>query len=221
MFIFELYLIQPPIHYIMKKPVLFLASVAVAVSFAFMLPKDVDTKPIHVVIDAAHGGKDFGADYNGILEKQLTDAVAQKIKERNKDSEIVLHFTRTDDTFMSLEERVNAINAIKPDLVLSLHVNASFKNTDRSGMEFFISDASSSYQKSAELTKKLANKFESEKFTVAVINAPFYMLKRSTIPAVVFEMGYLSNKTDREYLTNPKSQEQIAAIVLDFIEEIK
>jgi N-acetylmuramoyl-L-alanine amidase len=205
----------------MKKSVKIVAMAAIAACFAFGLPKTGTPKQINVVIDAAHGGKDFGASINGFTEKQLTDVVADKIKNLNTDSEVVIHFTRVDDAFVSLEDRVSAINTLHPDLVVSLHVNAERGNT-KSGMEFFISDQSNAYKKSAEYAEMLSGKFESQKFKVKeVAKAPFYMLKKTNAPVVQFEMGYLSNEADRSYLTSPEGQEQIAATVLSFIKEIK
>jgi len=205
----------------MKKPFRVLALAAIAASFAFTMPFKKDAKQINVVIDAGHGGKDHGAKIDGFTEKQLTDAVAEKISQLNSSEDVIIHFTRVEDKFVSLEERVKAINALNPDLMLSLHVNYA-KGDTKSGMEFFVSEQSNAYQKSAEYAEMLSDKFENQKFKVSeVIKAPFFLLKKVTAPTVHFEMGYLSNATDREYLTSEKGQEQIAATVLDFIKEIK
>lgn len=205
----------------MNKPFRVLALAAVTASFAFTMPFKSNVKQINVVIDAGHGGKDHGATIEGFTEKQLTDAIAEKINELNISEEVVVHFTRIEDNYMSLEERVKAINSLNPDLMLSLHANFA-KDATKSGMEFFVSEQSNAYQKSAEYAEMLSDKFEDQKFKVGDIKkAPFYMLKHSNAPAIVFEMGYLSNASDRDYLTSDKGQEQIAATVLDFIKEIK
>jgi len=205
----------------MTKPIRVLALAAIAASFAFTIPFKKDAKQINVVIDAGHGGNDHGASIDGFTEKQLTDAVAEKISQLNNSEDVVIHFTRVEDKFVSLEERVKVINALKPDLVLSLHTNFTKDNT-KSGMEFFVSEQSNAYQKSAEYAEMLSDKFESQNFKVEEVKkAPFYILKKVDAPAVCFEMGYLSNATDRNYLTTEKGQEDIAATVLDFIKDIK
>ena len=96
----------------------------IVICFAFALP-NLGEKEFNVVIDAAHGGKDYGAVYDEYIEKDIAAVIAGKIKTlNNENKDIKIHFTRTGDEFMSLNERVEAINKLKPDLVLSLHLNA-------------------------------------------------------------------------------------------------
>lgn len=205
----------------MKRSIKIAAVLAVGVCFAFALPKTNEPKHINVVIDAGHGGKDHGATHDTFTEKQIVNDVANKIQQLNKDRDVVIHFTRVSDNFISLEERVEAINAIKPDLVLSLHVNYTDKSP-RSGMEFFVCDSAKEAKKSVEFAEKLSDRFEAKNFKVAdVKSAKFYILNKSEAPAVTVELGYLSNEQDRSYLTNEKKQDEIAAIMLDFIKEMK
>ena len=144
--------------------------------------------------------------------------MAAKIKALNKDTDIKIHFTRDNDEFVTLEDRVKTINALNPDLVLSLHVN--FAKTDEPyGMEFFISDAQDKNKESSIYAGMLADKFDG--YDTEIKQAKFYLLKNIDAPAIVFEMGYLSNEIDRQYLTSERSQETIAATVLEFIQEIE
>lgn len=205
----------------MKKPVKIVSLLAIAACFAFALPRN-ESKKIEVVIDAAHGGKDFGAAHNSFLEKEINRSVANKIKELNDDREIVIHFTRPDDEFVTLAERIEAINRIKPDLVLSLHTNYdATKNcpSTASGVDFYVDKNSEEANKYAE---QLKNAFQSNMFTIRGIKeAPFYMIHKSEVPVIIVEMGFLSNEIDRSYLTNDKGQETIANTIVDFLKEIK
>jgi len=204
----------------MKKPFKFLLLTAVVVCFAFALPKTPDSKRINVLIDAGHGGKDFGAQHDGFTEKQITDQISSKIVKMNIDEDVVLHFTREGDKFIDLENRVKAINMVKPDLVLSLHVNYT-KDDERSGMEFFVYDNGIT-SKSKAYADRLSNKFVRMGYKVADLKAAsFYTLKKSEVPAIHMELGYLSNEIDREYLTNDKTQDEIAHVVAEFLKEIK
>jgi N-acetylmuramoyl-L-alanine amidase len=205
----------------MKRTFQFLALLAVGACFAFALPKNEEPKRIvNIVIDAAHGGKDFGATHDGVTEKQITDEIASKIRELNTDKEVVLHFTREGDKFADLNERITTINAIKPDLVLSLHVNYT-KQEEASGMEFFVIRDGKNGEKSSMYATRLSDKFGDKGFKVRDIKTgPFYLLTKSESPVVLVELGFLSNETDREYLTNPDRQEQIAGIIAEFLNEI-
>ena len=192
------------------------------VSFAFVNPKLSETKQINVVIDAAHGGDDFGATSNSINEKQIVEQIANKIKALNKNENVVIHFTRSSDVFVPLQERSNIANTIKPDLVLSLHVNSS-KNQDKSGVEFFVYKDSKWYEESNNLAVKLSSEFaKNNTLTIGEIkNAPFYILKYATTPTVLVELGYLSNENDKKYLTDDKEQNKIAENILEFVSGLK
>lgn len=192
------------------------------VSFAFVNPKLSETKQINVVIDAAHGGDDFGATSNSINEKQIVEQIANKIKALNKNENVMIHFTRSSDVFVPLQERSNIANTIKPDLVLSLHVNSS-KNQDKSGVEFFVYKDSKLYEESNNLAVKLSSEFaKNNSLTIGEIkNAPFYILKHATAPTVLVELGYLSNENDKKYLTDDKEQNKIAENILEFVSGLK
>ena len=134
----------------------------------------------------------------------------------------MIHFTRSSDVFVPLQERSNIANTIKPDLVLSLHVNSS-KNQDKSGVEFFVYKDSKWYEESNNLAVKLSSEFaKNNSLTIGEIkNAPFYILKYATTPTVLVELGYLSNENDKKYLTDDKEQNKIAENILEFVSGLK
>ena len=181
-----------------------------------------EKETITVVIDAGHGGHDFGGKHDDLLEKDLADKISKKIEALNSDKNIKFFFTRDDDKFVELAERTNFINSIKPDLVLSLHVNNN-KNITASGFEIFVYDKSIAYEKSNELAQKLVVDFEKNipLKNRGVKTAPFWILKNSEVPALTLEMGFLSNTTDREYITSEEGQNQIAQTILNFVSDLK
>jgi len=201
---------------------LFLLLTAI-ISFAFVTPNHSEPKQINVVIDAAHGGYDFGAISNTVNEKQIVEQIANKIKSLNKNKNVVIHFTRNSDELVTLQERTQIINTTNPDLVLSLHLNSS-PNTKKSGVEFFVANKDLAlYEKSNDLAIKLSSEFsKNSTLTIGRIrNAPFYILKNATAPTVLVELGYLSNEEDKKYLTNEKEQDKIAENILEFVSGLK
>ncbi|MDD2388340.1 MAG: N-acetylmuramoyl-L-alanine amidase [Desulfobacterales bacterium] len=81
-----------------------------------------------IVIDPGHGGRDFGAPgfMKGIHEKHITLAIAKKLAEKIRNQlhcEVVL--TRSDDRYLTLEERTAIANTRDGDLFISIHTNAS------------------------------------------------------------------------------------------------
>jgi N-acetylmuramoyl-L-alanine amidase len=204
----------------MKKLTGFLLVVAVFLSVAFSVPARSD-RQIHVVIDAGHGGHDNGMSADQHLEKVITQAIAEKMRIMNANENIILHFTRTGDNFVDLNERIKMINNLKPDLVISLHVNG-VKNGDASGLEFFVSENVDTAEQSMLAASALSRKFMSNhEFAFRGIKkAPFAILKKSVVPAVSVELGFLSNSDDRKLITNDAEQDRIAATILEFISEL-
>ena len=134
----------------MKKSIPLFLAFATIVSFAFVKPNSKAPKQINVVIDAGHGGSDFGATSSSSTEKQIVEQITNKIKFLNKNENVSVHVTRIGDEFLSLSDRSVIINKIKPDLVLSLHVNKS-SNVAKSGMEFYIANESIANEKSNKI----------------------------------------------------------------------
>ena len=203
----------------MKNILKHLTAMAVIICFAFALPEG-NSKKINVVIDAGHGGKDYGAQYENTTEKDIVKSVAEKVKALNKDADVIIHLTRNGDEFKDLNERVEAINKLNPDLVLSLHLNYA-KNSTNSGMEFFIAKEALNKEKSALYAEKLAAKMKERYSNISIKEASFYILKKSNVPAVNFQMGYLTSENDREYLITDKGQDELAGYISEFIKEIK
>lgn len=206
----------------MKKPTQLILLLAVVLSFAFVNPNHSEPKQINVVIDAAHGGYDFGAISKTVNEKQIVEQIANKIKTLNKNKNVIIHFTRSSDVFVPLKERTDIANTIKPDLVLSLHVNSS-ANQDKSGVEFFVYKDSKLYEESNNFAVKLsAEMSKNNSFKIGEIkNASFFIIKNSNVPAVLIELGYLSNEKDSKNLTDEKEQEKIAESILEFVSSLK
>lgn len=206
----------------MKKAIPFFLTFATIVSFAFVTTNTGKSKEINVVIDAGHGGSDFGATSSSGIEKQIVAQITDKIKFLNKNENVTIHLTRIGDQFLSLNDRSAMINKIKPDLVLSLHVNQNL-NLSKSGMEFYVAKESIVKERSNEIAVELRNKFIRNNAIKSseIKNAPFHILKKSEVPAVLVELGYMSNLDDREYLTNDAQQNKIAATILEFISELK
>ena len=206
----------------MNKSIPLFLACATLFSFAFIKPITKTTKQINVVIDAGHGGTDFGATCSSGTEKLIVEQITKKIKFLNKNENVVIHLTRNEDKNLSLSDRAAIINTIKPDLVLSLHVNQS-ANLAKSGMEFYVANESVASEKSILIANALRTKFMQNNMLKSseVKKAPFFILKKSVVPAIVIELGYLSNLTDRAHLMDEKEQDKIASTILSFVSELK
>lgn len=173
---------------------------------------NVDKKTI--VIDVSHGGHDNGTTVHGFTEKEIALNIANKIKQLNKNSNIEIILTRDSDKFLSLNERAEKINTLKPDFVISLHANAT-DNIDQSGKEIFVSDKNIQKEKSGNLALELFYSFNDR--NVEIKKADFYLLKNVEYPIALLELGYLTNENDREILTTEKGQSELAESILKVI----
>lgn len=91
-----------------------------------------------VVLDAGHGGKDFGNSHHGYVEKRIALAVVSKLgKILDKNPNIDVVYTRTTDVFIELRERANIANKEGAHLFISIHCNA-VKNFGPYGTETFV-----------------------------------------------------------------------------------
>ncbi len=96
-----------------------------------------------IVVDAGHGGKDSGAVYpSGLLEKELTLDVAQRVQSQLQAKGVRVVMTRDADVFIPLPNRSKIANKKKADLFVSIHANAS-PNKEMKGFEvYYLSEAS-------------------------------------------------------------------------------
>ena len=192
-----------------------LGLLAIFLSFAFKPLPLSDKKTI--VIDAGHGGKDSGAQIGAEQEKKIVENIANKINLLNGKDNIEIILLRKDDSFIELSERVSKINKINPSLVISLHVNAS-KNMNENGVNAYVSKQNIFYEKSKESAKNLVDKISNEKLAKGEVkDANYFVLKNSKCPALLVEIGYLSNENDRTYLISENGQNEIANKIIEFI----
>ncbi len=167
-----------------------------------------------IVIDVSHGGQDNGVSIGNLNEKEITLNIAKKIKELNENDNVEIILTRDSDKFLTLNERIENINVLKPDFVISLHVNS---NEDRSqnGMEIFVSNKNKQKDKSTKLALDLLNSFDNHQ--VEIKNADLYLLKNVNYPIALVELGYLTNENDRELLTSENGQLELVTSILNAI----
>ncbi|GAA0751075.1 N-acetylmuramoyl-L-alanine amidase family protein [Psychroflexus lacisalsi] len=179
------------------------------VGFNFVSADPSHPNKIRVVIDAGHGGIDTGAQSNSILEKQIVADVSSHLKELCSDKNIEVILLRTEDEFMSLQDRLAKIEALSPDLVISLHANYS-PDRDRNGVEVFVAENEFTV-KSSYFGTKILESFKRKDFKTSDLkSANFFLLKNLKCPAVTVELGFLSNSEDMKYLNSEFGQKFLA-----------
>jgi len=188
-----------------------LAVIALVMSFTTFHEKKI------IVIDAGHGGKDHGSTFEEHTEKTIADAISKKILALNNSGNVKIVLLRDSDEFKSLEDRVEAINGLNPDLVISLHVNQNPNKTAK-GIEAFVSEDNVKYDVSKAYATELLSSLSEERLeNRGVKNAPFMILKKSNCPAITLELGFISNEEDRHYITSEDGQNEIASRIYNYV----
>jgi N-acetylmuramoyl-L-alanine amidase len=159
---------------------------------------------VKIYLDAGHGGKDPGAIGNGLQEKNVVLDISKRIEQKlqaYKNVEIMQ--TRTDDTFLSLDQRSNKANAWRADCFLSIHLNSATSNLAR-GFETYIyngliSPATVAYQNviHEEVIKKIGKMISSDR---GKKKANFAVLRESNMKACLGENLFVSNSSDANLL---------------------
>lgn len=188
-------------------------------------PKKPKEKPTitsmkKVVLDAGHGGADSGAIGGGIYEKDLNLEVAKLVQAKLMKKDIYVYMTRTKDETLSLEDRVNYSNEINPDIYVSIHTNSTV-NLDTYGLEtHYFKD------NSYKLAQVIHNNFASyknlkkwETIDRGVIKSRFYVINHTEAPAVLIEIGFMSNQDERAKLIKKGRKEDIADSIVEGILE--
>ncbi|MBS7332929.1 MAG: N-acetylmuramoyl-L-alanine amidase [Weeksellaceae bacterium] len=174
-----------------------------------------DPKKITIVLDAGHGGNDFGAKNSFFIEKDYTLEIVKAVKERNKNANIEIVLTRDSDQFLELNERAAFINKIKPNYFISVHLNSATSNV-KNGYEVFHAPTNSNAKILAEnfiqhINYPLQN--------LGVKTANFLILRETQVPGILFEVGFISNQNDASYITSEEGKEKIISEILNFIQK--
>jgi len=228
-------------------------------------PQDNTIKTI--VLDPGHGGKDPGAVGKRLkgLEKDVNLAVSLRLKsylEKELGANVLM--TRSDDRFVSLQERTKFANENKADLFICIHTNAS-KDRSSKGVEvYYLSTAKTTEARAVEALENsvvelyeggtaairkyddlaliLSDIMQAENLeqsnnlalklqmnTCAGTKSPnrgikqanFYVLRGAFMPAVLVEMGFISNSMEEAFLLNQQYQERLARTIFEGIKSFK
>ena len=174
-------------------------------------PKNVYDKII--VIDAGHGGEDKGNVNGRLCEKDVALNIALMLKEKLKDSDIKVYFTRTEDANVDDEKRVGLANGVEADMYISIHTSYA-EDLAKSGVNtiynpyFFIQNFDS-IGLADELEKKVAVATGAKAEGLMAPSEDNYIVSAATVPVAQINVGYLSNEDESELLSKGEYQEMI------------
>lgn len=170
-----------------------------------------------VVIDAGHGGSDGGTVSGECVEKDINLAVALKLKAILEDNKVQVILTRSSDEDVSLSERTSVANGSDADFFISLHCNYFEEDAQVAGLECYYSSPDATESK--EYAENIINaaSLDSEIKTRDAKSEDYYVLRNTRMPAVLVEMGFLSNESERQMLLRDDYQETLAQRIAEGI----
>jgi N-acetylmuramoyl-L-alanine amidase len=175
-----------------------------------------------VILDAGHGGNDPGKiGVDGTLEKELNLVIAKKVQALLEQQDIEVQMTReTDDGLydanasnkkvQDMKRRCEQINQAQPACVVSIHQN-SYHEEAIHGAQVFYYETSAESRKLAEvLQEELISFVDPENHRTAKANDTYYLLKKTEVPIVIVECGFLSNWEESSRLKEENYQDKLA-----------
>lgn len=171
-----------------------------------------------IALDAGHGGSDPGAVYNGRQEKDDTLDLTLAVGDILKKNGIDVYYTRTTDEYETPFKKATDANNSGADLFVSIHRNSSENPNQYSGIETLVySDTGLK----AEVARNINNQLEDAGFKNLGVDERknLVVLKRTKMPAVLVEAGFINNDKDN-YLFDEEFDSIAQAIADGILESI-
>lgn len=182
-----------------------------------------------IVLDPGHGGIDGGKKgINGAEEKEINLQISLIIKELLEKENVEVVMTRSnenrigEDQVSDLKARVDIMNRENPVLAVSIHQNSYHEESVHGAQVFYYSESKEG-ARAASMLQEALREADPENTKEAKANDTYYILKKTEVPTVIAECGFLSNYEEAEKLITEDYQRKMAeAIVkgiLQYIEE--
>ena len=177
-----------------------------------------------IMIDPGHGGDPkYGGDPgaigpSGVREKDVNLAVSEKLHSLMVNAGLEAYMTRVSDVDVALAKRAELANTIGADYFISIHSNASVSPTAH-GTETY-------YYYGSAPGKKLAEAVQAELIKATgltdrgIKESGFYVLRATTMPAILVELAFLSNPEEERLLIDPKFQDKCAKAIWEGVKKV-
>ena len=168
-----------------------------------------------IVVDPGHGGSNPGAVANNTQEKDNNLAVALKLQDKLLQAGAKVVMTRSTDRTVApegsslgqeLQARVDLAEANHADIFVSLHSNENNDSNIKGTMTFYNTDQSS------QLAQEVQNAVieQTQSVDKGVSHATFYVLRNTSMPSILIEMGFVSNPDEAAKLASDAYRERMA-----------
>ncbi|KAA0966855.1 SH3 domain-containing protein [Sporosarcina sp. ANT_H38] len=157
-----------------------------------------------IVLDPGHGAHDPGTSKNKVTEKAITLKVGKLVEAKLKKAGANVVMTRSNDTFLSLEQRTAFAKKHFAETFVSIHVNSATSTSAKGSETYFDSSLNANSAESKSLATYIQNNLVKRANMVnrGVKDNRFYVIKNTNVAAVLVELAFLSNADDFKKLTS-------------------
>lgn len=175
-----------------------------------------------VVIDAGHGGNDPGKiGINNAKEKEVNLLIAEKLKKYLEANDVRVVMTRERDEGLydegasnkkvqDMKKRLQIIEEAAPQITVSIHQNSYPEEYVHGAQVFFYSGSREGQELAECVQRQLVDKVDPENRRQIKANDSYYLLKKTSVPIVIVECGFLSNSEEAKKLCSDEYQEELA-----------
>ena len=171
-----------------------------------------------IIIDAGHGGKDPGSVSNAAQEKQVTIGVSQKLKAFLEKQGAKVYMTRIGDSYPSLAERVNYAKSVNGEIYISIHANSASASANGTETYYSVSNNLNELEDKA-LAQYINDEIvkDAEMRDRGVKRVDYFVIKNLAVPAVLVELGFITNSSDQSKLISNEYQSTFAQSIFNGI----
>ena len=185
---------------------------------SIIMPSSMLSRDIHkklIVLDPGHGGGDHGAIRGNINEKDITLDVAKRVRTLLEKKGYEVFMTREIDETLSLQERVEISENLIPDLFISIHVNSSNSETPNGLETHYYKENSLNLAKTVHAS--MLNNVQAN--NRGLFKSKFYVINHTTAPAILLEIGFMSNPIERVQLITELRKQATAKAIAEGIDD--
>ncbi len=182
------------------------------------------TYTYRVVIDAGHGGIDGGSEgFNGTKESEINLVYAKTLQQYFKDFGFKTTMTRTNENGLyspfasnkkkdDMQKRKEIIESVKPDMVISIHMNSFALSSSRGAQVFYNQDNENSKLLADQIQKQFVQNLVKPRQTTQ--KGDYFILNCTSIPSVIVECGFISNQEEETLLNTDAYREKVCYSIL-------
>lgn len=175
-----------------------------------------------VVIDAGHGGADPGKiGVGGSKEKDINLTIAKMVKQYLEANDVKVIMTREEDMALcdenqsnwkvqDMKKRIKIIEDANPAVAVSIHQNSYTEEYVQGAQVFYYENSKEGEALASVLQQELIDTLDPENTRQIKPNSSYYLLKKTNVPIVIAECGFLSNWEEEQKLNTKEYQERVA-----------